>query len=90
MSKPRLRLIHSSNGTRLGPVHRPSRRGFRPLVIQGGARAKFAPGASSWESALGLISLGFLTSCHNYVAFLQAGIAVLEACHRTELEKISR
>jgi hypothetical protein len=90
MSRPRLQLVHSSNGTRLGAVDRPSDRSFRPLVIQGGARAKFVPGESSWGAALELINLGFLASCHNYVAFVQASIAVLEAYSRTELERIGR
>ena len=90
MPKPRLRLIHSSNGTRLGAGDRLSDRSFRPLVIQGGARAKAAPGESPWEAAFELISLGFLASCRNYVAFVQTSMAVLEACNQTALEKPRR
>ncbi len=88
MPKPRLRLVHSSNGTRLG-VYRQRDRSFRPLVIQG-ARAKSAPRESSWEAGLELINLGFLASCRNYLAFLQASIAVLEACNRTDPGKTVR
>jgi hypothetical protein len=79
MSKPRLRLVHSSNGTQPGAVHRQRDRSFRPLVIQGDARAKSAPRESSWEAGLKLINLGFLASCRNYLAFVQATMAVLEA-----------
>jgi hypothetical protein len=89
MLKPRLRLVHSSNGTEPREVRRSRDRSFRPLVIQGGARAKFAPGESSWEAALELINLGLLASCRNYAAFVQASMAVLEACNRTDFEKTS-
>ena len=90
MPKPRLRLVHSSNGTRLGVVYRPRDRSFRPLVIQGGARAKSALRENSWEAGLKLINLGFLASCRNYLAFLQASMAVLEACNRTDPDKTSQ
>ena len=89
MPKPRLRLVHSGNGTRLGLVYRPRDRSFRPLVIKGGARAKSAPTESSWEAAFNLFNLGILAACHNYVAFLQTSIAVLEASDRTDPKKAS-
>jgi hypothetical protein len=89
MSKPRLRLVHSSNGTRLGVVHRQRDRSVRLLVMQGG-RAKSALRESPWEAGLELINLGLLASCRNYLAFLQASMAVLEACNRTGPEKTVR
>ena len=58
MSKPCLRLIHCSDGIRPEANHRPRGRGFRPLVIHGGARARSVPRESSWEAALELINLG--------------------------------
>src|ERR1700724_2720138 len=79
MSKPRLLLIHCSNGVR---ADRQRGRSFRPLVIHGGARARSVPRESSWEAALELINLGFLVSHGNYLAFLQASITVLEAYNR--------
>jgi len=54
MSKPRLLLIHCSNGIRPGAKHRRRGRSFRPLVIHGGARARSAPRESSWEAAFEL------------------------------------
>jgi hypothetical protein len=89
MSKPRLLLIHCSNGVRPGAKHRQRGRSFRPLVIHGGARARSVPRESSWEAALELINLGFLISHGNYLAFLQASITVLEAYNRTDPEKTS-
>jgi hypothetical protein len=86
MSKPRLLLIHCSNGIRPGATHRQSGRSFRPLVIHGGARARSAQRESSWEAALELINLGFLISHVNYLAFLQASTTVLKACNRTDPE----
>jgi hypothetical protein len=79
MSKPRLRLIHCSNGIRPGARHQQRGRSFRPLVIHGGARARAVPTESSWEASLELLNLGFLISHQNYLAFLQASITVLEA-----------
>ena len=87
MPRPRLQLVHSSNGTQPGADRRLRTRGFRPSVIQGSGRAKSAPGEISWDAPLKLINLGFLASCHNYVAFVQVGLAVLEACSRTDLER---
>ena len=77
MSKPSLQLIHCSNGIRPGAKRRQNGRSFRPFVIHGGVRS--VPGERSWEAALELIDLGFSTYHGNYLAFLQAGIAVLEA-----------
>jgi hypothetical protein len=87
MSKPCLRLVHSSNGDQLQAVRRQRDRDSRPLLIQVAARAKSAPSESFLEAALKLINLGLLTSYHNYVVFLQASIAVLEACNRNDPEK---
>ena len=89
MSKPRLLLIHCSNGIRPRTKHRQRGHSFRPLVIHGGARARSAPRESSWEAALELINLGLLVSHGNYLALLQASITVLEACNRTVLEQTS-
>jgi hypothetical protein len=89
MSKTRLLLIHCSNGIRPGAKHRQRGRSFRPLVIQGGAQARSVPRESSWEAALELINLGFLISHGNYLTFLQASKAVLEAYNWTDPEKTS-
>jgi hypothetical protein len=89
MSKPNLLLIHCSNGIRPGAEQRQRGRGFRPLVIHGAARARYAPRETSWEAALELVNLGFLVCHGNYVAFLQASISVLDACNRTDPEKSS-
>jgi hypothetical protein len=89
MPKPRLRLVHSSNGSRLEVEYRLRDRSFRPFVIKGGARARSAPTENSWEAAFSLFNLGFLAACHNYVAFLQTSIAVLEASNRTDPAKTS-
>jgi hypothetical protein len=78
MPKQGLRLVHSSNGAQPGAVGRQRNRGFRPSVIQGSGRAR-SPGEISWDAPLQLINLGFLASCRNYVVFVQAGLAVLEA-----------
>jgi hypothetical protein len=69
MSKPRLLLIHCSNGVRPEAKHRQRGRSFRPLVIHVGARARSVPRQSSWEAALELINLGLLISHGNYLAF---------------------
>jgi hypothetical protein len=89
MSKPHLLLIHCSNGIRPESKHRQRGRRFRPLVIHGGARVRSAARESSWEAAFELINLGFVVSHGNYRAFLQASIAVLEACNRNVPEKTS-
>jgi hypothetical protein len=86
MPRPQLRLVHSSNDTPLEAIQRPSERSFRPSVIQGGARAKSVPEESSWEAAVELINVAFMSSCRNYAAFVQASMAVLEACNQTYLE----
>jgi hypothetical protein len=88
MSKPRLQLIHCSNDIRPGAKRRQHARGFRPLVIQGGARARSVGGSSS-ETALELVGLGFLISHANYLAFLEASITVLGAHHWNDPEKTS-
>jgi hypothetical protein len=85
MSKPCLRLVHSSNSAKLVAV-RQRDRSFRPLVVQGGAQAKSARSEGHWEAALELINLGARASWANYVALLQASIAVLEVCNRTDPE----
>jgi hypothetical protein len=85
MSKPRLLIIHCSNGIRPGAKHRQHGR-FRPLVIHGGAAA---PRESSWEAALKLIDLGFSISHANYLAFLQVSITVLNAYDWTDPKKTS-
>jgi hypothetical protein len=79
MSKPRLQLVHSSNGIRPEARHPQSGRSFRPLVIHGGARTRSSPEESAWEVAFQLIDLGFL----NYLAFLEASTMVLRAHNRT-------
>jgi hypothetical protein len=89
MSKPRLRLIHSSDGIRPGARQRQHGRSFRPLVIDGGARARSVPGEKSWEAARVLFDLGLLISHGNYLAFLAASKTVLEACCWTDPEKTS-
>jgi hypothetical protein len=89
MSKPRLLLIHCSNGIRPGAKHSQHGRSFRPVVIDGGARAKSALTESSWEAVLKLIDLGLLVSHLNYLAFLQASMTVLEAQNWADPEKTS-
>jgi hypothetical protein len=88
MSKPSLQLIHCSNGIRPGAKRRPNGRGFRPLVIDGGARS--APGQHSWETALKLFDLGLLVCCGNYLAFLEANMIVLNSPNWTDPEKADR
>jgi hypothetical protein len=89
MSKPRLLLIHCSNGIRPRAKHRQHGRSFRPFVIHGGARARSVPRESSWEAALKLIDLGFLIFHVNCLAFLQASTTVLEAHNWTDPETTS-
>src|SRR6202035_4369264 len=87
MSKPRLLLIHCSNGVRPGAKHPQRGRGFRPLVVHGGARARSVPRESSWEAALKLFDLGFLACQLNYLAFLQASLTILETHNWTDAEQ---
>jgi hypothetical protein len=84
MSKPRLQLVHSSNGIRPETGHPQGGRGFRPLVIPGGARTKSTPGENAWEVAFQLIDFGIL----NYLAFLEASTMVLRAHNRTDPVRI--
>jgi hypothetical protein len=84
MSKPRLLMIHCSDGIRPGVKHRQQGR-FRPLVIHGGRPCR----ENSWEAALKLIDLGFSISHANYLAFLQVNIAVLNAYNWTDPKKTS-
>jgi hypothetical protein len=87
MSKPSLRLIHSSNGDQAGVKRRQNGSGFRPHVIHGGARS--VPGLGSWEAAFDLIDFSFLVCYGNYLAFLEASTAVLGRPNRTDAEKTS-
>jgi hypothetical protein len=89
MSKPHLLLIHCSDGIPAGAKGRQRGRSFRPLVIRGGARARSVPRQSSWEAALELIDLGFLASHASYLAFMQAGLTVLESYNWTDPERTS-
>jgi hypothetical protein len=77
MSKPRLRLIHCSNGIRPGAKHRQHGRSFQPLIIHGGARARSLPRDRPWEATLELIELGFSIFLANYLAFLEGSVTVL-------------
>lgn len=85
MSKPHLRLVHSSNETQPAALVWQRGRGLRPLV-----RQKDLVAASSvleenvWERGLELVHLGLLTSCRNYAAFMQAASAVLDLCTHPE------
>jgi hypothetical protein len=82
MSKPRLVLVHCSNGIRPNAKRRDHGSSFKPWVIQGGAPARSVPGGeSSREAALKLIELGFLVFQMNNLAFLEATIRVLDACN---------
>jgi hypothetical protein len=89
MSKPSLRLIHCSNDIGPRAKHQRYGRGFRPLVIDGGAPARSAPRENSLETVLKLIDLGFLAFQLNYLAFLQASLAALEPHNWTDPEKMS-
>ena len=83
MSRPRLRLVHSSNDTEPAALVWQRSHGFRPLVLQGEANSA-ASGASVWDAGLELVHLALLRSCRNYVAFVQATIAVLDLCTNRE------
>ena len=76
MPQPRLQLIHCSNDIQPDVKHRQHGRGFRPLVIQGGASE---PRANSWEPVFKLVDLGLSISYLNYLAFLQGSVTVMEA-----------
>ena len=89
MSKPRLLLVHCSNGIRPEAKHRQNGRSFRPVIIHRDERARSVPRESSHEAALELINLGFLIFHGSYLAFLRASITVLEAYNRTDPEKTS-
>jgi len=86
MSKPRLQLIHCSNGIRPDAKARPRDRSFRPRVIDGGAQAR-SVGASPWEAGFELINLGLLISHANYLAFLEASNIVLRVHNWTDPDK---
>jgi hypothetical protein len=76
MSKPRLLLIHCSNITQ--PRKDKSEvKNFRPLLIRGRDRGTSDLKASSWELAFQLAELGMLASNRNYLALLQASMAVV-------------
>ena len=86
MSKPRLRLVCSSNDAQPEALIWQRGRGLRPLVLPRDGRTE--PSASElsvWEAGLELVHLGLLTSCRNYAAFVQASIAVLDLCTTPEV-----
>jgi hypothetical protein len=86
MSKPRLRLVSSSNDAQPEALIWQRGRGLRPLVLPGDARTiPSVSEASIWEAGLELVHLGLLTSCRNYAAFVQASIAVLDLCTIPEI-----
>jgi hypothetical protein len=85
MSKPNLQLIHCSNGIPLRAKRPQNSRSFRPLVIDGGAAS--VPGEPGWEAALELFDLGLLVFQRNYLAFLEAHMAVLKGLHWRDPEK---
>lgn len=87
MSRPRLQLVHCSNG--IPPEAKHGQHGFRPRVIHGGARARSVPRESPGQAALELIHLGFLISHCSYFAFLQASIAVIESYNRADPKETS-
>jgi hypothetical protein len=76
MSKPCLLLIHCSNVLRRRK-DKCAVKNFRPLVIHGGDRATSDLKASSWELAFQLAELGLLISNRNYIAVLQASLALI-------------
>jgi hypothetical protein len=82
MSKPSLQLIHCSNGILPGAKRRQNGRSFRPLIIDGGVRS--AAGAHSWQAALELFDLGLVVFYRNYLALLEANMAVLDGCKWTD------
>jgi hypothetical protein len=85
MSKPRLQLIHSSNGIRPAAKRGQSGRSFRPLVIDGGLSS--VSGEQCREAALELFDLSLLVFYGNYLAFLEANMAVLKGLNWTDPEK---
>ena len=85
MSKPSLQLIHCSNSIPAGGRRRQTNRSFRPAIIDGGVKSK--AGQHPFEAALELFGLGVLVSCRNYLAFLEASMAVLNGSIRTDPEK---
>ncbi|MDE5453532.1 hypothetical protein GWE18_11760 [Bradyrhizobium sp. CSA112] len=85
MSKPNLQLIHSSNGIPLRAKRPQNSRSFRPLVIDGGVGS--VPGEPGREAALELFDLGLLVFHRNYLAFLEAHMAVLRGLHWKHPEK---
>jgi len=91
MSKPGLQLIHCSNGIRRSAKRRQDSSGFRPFVIAGGMQS--TPVERSWQAALGLIGVGlgvgFLVSCANYLALLEASTTVLAGSNWIDHEKTS-
>ena len=85
MSKPSLQLIHCSKSIPVGARRRHGNRGFRPEIIDGGVKA--SAGEHPFETALELIGLGVVVSCRNYLALLEAGMAVLHGSTSTDPEK---
>ena len=74
MFKPPFVLIHCSSVTSVARDRERSR-GFRPLVIQGGAAAAASLTSAPWEAAFELIDQSFWSSQAIYVAL---GMIVLE------------
>jgi hypothetical protein len=87
MSKPRLQLVHRSNGIPPGAKRRQNDGGFRPFVIHGGVSS--APGQRSWQAAFELVDLGLFVFYGNYLAFLEASMTVLGSPNWTDPEKTS-
>ena len=85
MSKPSLQLIHCSNSIPAGARRRYANRSFRPEIIAGGMRP--ATKEQPWETtALELFGLGVLVICGNYLALLEASMAVLSGSNWTDPE----
>jgi len=78
MSKPNLKLIHCSNIGRPKAERGQHGKGFRPLVIQGGALARCLPSDTSQEVAFQLIDVSLLISYGSYLAFWRAGLTFLD------------
>jgi hypothetical protein len=76
MSKPCLLFIHCSNVLRRRK-DKCTAKPFRPLVVQGGGRATSDLKTGSWELAFQLAELGLLISNRNYIAVLQASLALI-------------
>jgi len=90
MPKPRLQLIHCSNGIQPGAKRRPDSSGFRPVVIPGGVQSR--PGERSWQATLeliGVVGFGFLVSYANYLALLEASATVLAGANWIDHETTS-